>query len=191
MLQDFITEINWEIPKISKKRIYRIFCSLKWRVKKYSKFGIGKRDGIKFGISERQMTYFINLMTDYWFLEVSGETRGGRGFMCRLFTASEQLKEFFLQIKDVIITKVTNLTDRIAQWNKNTDWIQYLSTMVIIKRKYWENKFKYNWVKYVIPRWNKYIYNTQDQIWMNLFDFMDSIWDKNIIKTALQLNIIG
>lgn len=188
MLQSFIEDINWEYPKLGKVAIYKMFCSLKGKHKKYNTFWLWKREGAKFFVSARQMQYFINVMIDYGFIDIVWETKGSRWFTCRIFKASKQLIEYFKQIKDVILTKVSNLSDRIKTWNKNQDISTYLSSMVKIKK--W--RFNYEWVKYVIWKGvhNGKILNTDTKRGLTLFDFLLETNNKNIVNLAINLKIV-
>jgi len=188
MLQEFIKEINWLYPRLKPKAIYKMFCSMKGREKKYWIFGMGKRDWAKFFISERQMQYFINVMIDYWFLEIKWEVSSNRRFRCRVFKASKQLLEYFKQIKDVVLVKCSNLTDRIKDWNNSND----ISSFFTIQTKYRKQYFKYDGVIYILwkDRYKGVIYDTMNNKGIKLFDFINMIWDNNIIKTAIKLKII-
>lgn len=189
-MQEFIEEIHWLYPNLWTKAIYKMFCSMKGRDKKYWNFWLWKRDWSKFFVSERQMTYFINIMINYWFLEEVWNANC-RGFKCRVFRASNQLKKYFTQIKDVVVSKISHLTDRIKEWN-NQDIKSYLSSLVDIRRKWNKETFKYNWLKYVIwkRQYEGIIYDTSENRGLNLFDFIQKITWKNVIETALYIKII-
>lgn len=188
MLNSFIEDIIWEIPKLTEKKVYRIFCSLKARNNKYSTFWFGKRDGARFGVSCRQMTYFINLMIDYWFLKMNWEAYTKWGHKCRVFKASKQLKEYFIDIKDYVFSGIKNLTEWIRNWNNSQDIASYLSTTVIIRK----DRFNYEWVKYIIGKrkheWK--IYNTETWRGLTLFDFLLEIYNENILNLAFKLRIV-
>ena len=192
MLQWFIQDIHEELPNLNTRAIYKIFCSMKGRNKKYWIFWLWKRDWAKFFISNRQMTYFIDIMIKYWFLEVSWEALSKGMFKCRLFKASKQLKEYFTQIKDVIVTKISNLSDRIKDWNNSQDITSYISTITTITTKYRIKKFEYMWIKYIIWK-NKYknkILNTDTNKWLSLFDFLLEIKNEKVFTLAYNLWIV-
>jgi hypothetical protein len=143
MLKSFINEIIWEIPKLTERKVYRIFCSMKARQKKYWTFWLGKRDGFRFWVSERQMQYFVNLMINYWFLSIDSEVKSSRGFKCRVFKASKQLLNYFIQIKDYVATKFEYI-----------DPVAYVKARFIIKKVWSKLKFKVHWDRYIIHlRW--------------------------------------
>lgn len=164
MLKSFIDDIILEIPKLTEKKVYRIFCSMKARNKKYWTFGLGKRDGFRFGISERQMQYFVNLMLDYWFLSIDSEVRSSRGFKCRVFKASKQLLSYFIQIKDYVVNKF--------EYINPTD---YIKARFITKKVWSKLKFKVSWNRYIIHlRWK--FKNVIYDVWNNCIVNPLSLW---------------
>lgn len=193
-MQDFINEINWEIPKISKRTVFKILVWLKLRYKKYSKIWLWKRDWEKFNISERQMTYFIDLLIQTWHLLIDWETRTKKWFLCRVFKLSDYLKEELFKLKDKVFTKVDNLSERVKKWESENNTIDYIkNNFWFYKEKIWKKWFKYNGVIYVIPtKWeyeNKIFDTTQNKIF-TLFNFIKEIKRLDVVKTALLLNII-
>jgi len=136
-MQWFIQDIIWEIPKLTERKVYRIFCSMKARYKKYWNFWLGKRDWFRFWVSERQMQYFVNLMIDYWFLSIEDEVYSSRGFKCRVFKASKQLIEYLLKIKDYVLYTYV-------------DPVAYVKARFTYKIKYSKLEFKVKWNKYII-----------------------------------------
>lgn len=155
MLNWFIEEIIWEIPKLTEKKVYKIFCSMKERNKKYWNFWLGKRDGFRFWISERQMQYFVNLMLDYWFLSIEKEVYSSRGFKCRVFKASEQLKQYFICIKDYVFKKFEYI-----------DPVAYVKARFCVVKEWSKLKFKVAWNRYIIHlRWR--FKNVIYDVWNN------------------------
>lgn len=154
-MNEFISEIIWEIPKLTEGKVYRIFCSIKARQKKYWVFGLWKRDGFRFWVSERQMQYFVNLMLDYWFLSIDSIVYSSRWFKCRVFKASKQLLWYLNEIKDYV-KKVFTYVDPIA----------YVKTRFITKKVWSKLKFKVHWERYIIHlRWR--FKNVIYDIWNN------------------------
>jgi len=188
MLNWFIEDINETYPKLRKDKILKIFCSMKLRNKKYWVFGIGKRDWDKFCISQRQMQYFINMMIDYWFLSTSRKVRWSSWYICRVYKASKELLGYFTQIKDVVLVKCSNLTQRIKDFNNTNTF----SSMFKVEVRGNVRFIKEWWVKYKIWRgvYEGKVYDSINNTWYNLFDFINFIWDNNIIKTCIKLKIV-
>lgn len=193
-MQSFINDIIWEIPKLTEKKVYKIFNSIKYRQKTYKNLGLGKRDGIKYGISTRQMTYFINLMVDYGFLEVKWYARAKTGHKCRIFKVSKQLQVYLDQLKDYVFTKIDNLSAKIKTFCDYNNTITYVKGLAWVKRKFKRYDFEYLWESYLvfweqeIKRKNKILRKSDWKI-MNLFDFIkESNW-KSVYETALMLNL--
>jgi hypothetical protein len=194
MLNEFIKEIIWEIPKLNERKVYRVFCWIKARQKKYWTFWLWKRDGYRYWISCRQMTYFINLMIDYWFLEIKGHARSKTGHKCRIYKASKQLKTYLNQIKDYVFKKIDNLTQKIKWFCEYNNTITYIKSLSGVKRKFKRYDFEYIWEYYLvfwdneIWRKNKILRKSDWKI-MNLFDFIKETSGKTVYETALFLNI--
>ena len=183
-MQDFLEDIQEIIPKITKRKAYFLLCSIKGRVEKYWKFGIWKRDGHKFGISERQMQKFIALLRDYWYINKVAQVRGSRGFMCSLYKVSSVMKEFFNEIRGGI--KTSNLTDRIKQFNSSHNTFDYL-------RGYWVVKYKKLIIdnRYIVYNKWKYqdsVYDSQERKKLSLFEYLR--WETELIKFCRDINLI-
>jgi len=164
MLKSFIDEIIWEIPKLTQKKVYKIFCSMKQRNKRYWTFWLGKRDGFRFWISERQMQYFVNLMLNYWFLSIDSEVRSSRGFKCRVFKASKELLWYFKQIKDYVVKKFEYI-----------DPVAYVKARFTVKKEWWKLKFKVNWNRYIIHLRGRFKDKIYD-VWNNLIINPLKLW---------------
>ncbi len=193
-MQNFIDEINSEIPKISKKNIFKLLMKLKWRFKKYNKIWLGKRDWQNYWISTRQMTYFIDLLINTWHLIENWKTRTKDNFICRTFKLSKYLIEELSKLKDYVLTKVENLSDRIKKWEDQNDCVNYIKNNYgFYKEKSRKKWFKVDWLIYVIHTYWNYenmIFDTTQNKVFTLFNFIKEIKRLYVLKTALFLNII-
>jgi len=181
----FTEEIHELIPKITKRKAYYLLCSMRGRYKKYWVFGIGKRDGKRFWISERQMSYFVKLLVDYWFLEKKREVIGSRNYPCAIYKASKALQEMFLQIRDGI--NVSNLTQRIKDFNESHNTFEYLRGYWVAKR----NKIVI-WERFIVSnrgKYSQYVYDSEREKKLTLFEYLRG--DKNVIETCREYKIIG
>ena len=143
-MKDFIDEILWELSHLTQKQVYRLFCSMNQRIKQFWDFWMWKRDGIRFWLSERQMQKFINLMIDYGFLKIKRRVRSNRGFLCRLFSASEELLKYFWEIRNFVLKKFKYINPK-----------EYmLARFPVIRDRYWKLEFRVNGQKYFVnKRW--------------------------------------
>lgn len=144
-MQEFIKEINWELPKISTRRIYTVLMSIKGRLKKYKTIWLGRRDWPKFNISERQMPKLINLLIDTWHLIEKWHTRGSRWFSCRVYELSDYLKRELANLKDYVKAKFEYINP-----------VEYVKARFAYKIKYGRIKFEVDWNKYMIALRGKY-----------------------------------
>ncbi len=183
-MQQFLQDIQEILPKVTQRKGYVFLCSLQGRSEKYGKFWVGKRDGKKFGISERQMLKLIRLLIDYGFLTIEWEIKGTSGFKCRIFKASKALREIFNGIRGGI--NISNLTDRIKQFNSNHNTFDYL-------RNNWKVKGKKLIIedRYIVYNKWKYkdcVYDSQENTKLTLFEYLRN--GEDIIKKCLELKII-
>ena len=187
-MQEFIEDINSELPNLSTYRIYKLLNHIKFRYQYYGTFWLWKREWPKkLWISERQMTYFINLMINYWFLEVKKVIVWNRKFTCRIYKVSSYLKEIITEIKDYV--KVSNLSDKIKSWNNSQDTLNYLKGIVTLKTKYNKTSFKLNGIKYTLWKWWILNLDTNKMIW--LFDLLMEYYGENkIYNLAYKLKIL-
>jgi len=185
-MNEFLQDIQELLPKVTKRKGYLLLCSLCGRSEKYWNFWVGKRDWYKFNISERQMLKLVKLMIDYWFLEVTWEVIGSKGFKCRLFKASKTLREVFEWIRGKV--KLTSITERIREFNERTDIFEYL------KFEYLKGSgvVKYGTLRiwdYICTRKTRtHLLNIKTRENITLFEYLRG--EKDLIETCKELNII-
>ena len=105
------------------------------------------------------MQYFIKAMLDYWFLEVDREVKSSRGFKCRVFKVSSQLKTYFSEIKDYVFKKF--------EYINPTEYVK--SKFLVVKRGS-KLVFKVAGIKYHIAtrgRFKNVIYDTANNCIIN------------------------
>jgi len=187
-MQDFLEDIQEIIPKITKRKAYFLLCSIKGRVEKYWKFGIWKRDGHKFGISERQMQKFIALLRDYWYINKVAQVRGSRGFMCSLYKVSSVMKEFFNDIRGGI--KTSNLTDRIKQFNISHNTFDYLRGYWVVKYTKCIIQDRYIVHKRAKGKYKDYIFDSEERKPITLFEFLRIYNNRTLIEQSRELGLI-
>lgn len=190
-MQDFLENIQEIIPKITKRKAYLIVCAMKWRGENYWSFGIWKRDGPKYGISERQMSYFIALLVDYWYIKPVAKVRWSRGYLCTIYKASSIMKDIMASVRqglNWVCKRVANLTDRIKQWNESNNAYDYLVNEWKVKK--WKLILQDG--DYIIDKkWRRLniIYNTVNKSKISLFDYLRGT--KSVYEMSLILKIIG
>ena len=192
-MQDFLEDIQEMIPKITKRKAYLIVCTMKWRCEKYWSFGLWKRDGPRYGISERQMSYLIALLVDYWYIKVVAKIRGSRGFICSVYKASSVMKEVMAKLRqglNWLCVAKGNLTDRIKQFNSSHNTFDYLRTL-------WKVKYTKLIIdaRYIVhkraKKYENWVYDSEKGSALTLFEFLRIYNNRTLIEQSRALSLLG
>lgn len=193
-MQELISQILKQNPNVSKNAIHKILFSLHGRNKKFGKVGLWKRDGEKFWISERQMTYVINSLIISGFLSISGKVKWTRWFLCNVYKIStENLNSLSSYIRNAATVTTTHISQRIKEFNDSltSETIRTFLESFWFKRKWSYLIWCMWWEKILFSlQWKrKALYLTRDNSSISLFDSVVlEEWD--IFSAARKVSIL-
>lgn len=139
------------------------------------------------------MTYFIDLLLDYWYIQDVAQTRGSRWFMCRIFKASSVMKDILQSVKqwlNGISKSVWNLSDRIRAFNASHNTFNYLKGQWVVKY----NKLII-WDRYIVhkrslSKYKNHLFDSIERKPVTLFEYLRITDRSTVYEKALHLKLI-
>ena len=192
MTQELINEIKELKPHIPCRSIRVILKSIYWRSKKYQEIFLSRRNSSDLWIKENHYRIIVELLRDFGYITIENK----HDKTLRLASKSIKVKKYGYKVSDFFQkilntfekTKVyiSNITDRIKQFNSSHNTFEYL-------KGYWV--VKYNkliiWDRYIAKRKWKYsdfIYDSYENKKLTLFEYLRE-W-KELITFCRELNLI-
>ena len=136
-----IANSSWK--ELTEYKLQKFLYSIKARCKKFWNWQIwiSKKEFEKFWINETRIYILIKTLLNNWIIKKTGERRNKKWLVCYVYEIAEDILKDFIDIiknwTNKVFFKSDNISNRIIEWCKNTNIIDFIDT-------YW-NSF---WVKF-------------------------------------------
>jgi len=134
-----IEELQDIFPRLTTRNIWKLLLTIKFRYMKFGTIGISRLEASRFGISERQLQWFIDYLRDLWAIKKVRFALATNWFKCNVYSLAWWFSDGLKEVKEYIKKQFVYI-----------DPVAYVKARFPYKIKYGKLKFEVNWDKYII-----------------------------------------